>query len=88
MPDFSVRLKNLPDQSTYNKNPEELAAQLEQHIHNVVIHERQIMKKKKSDDPSKDIEANEIVSINFAQKNFEKYRVLLRIDALAKQGRS
>lgn len=28
MPDFSVRIKNLPEESFYNKSPEELAAQL------------------------------------------------------------
>lgn len=29
MPDFAVRIKNIPDQSLYNGNPEQLAAQLE-----------------------------------------------------------
>ena len=33
-----------------------------------------------------EIKPSQIVNINFAQKNFEKYRVLLRIDQMAKQG--
>ena len=30
------------------------------------------------------IKPSEIASINFAQKNFEKYHILLRMDAMAK----
>ena len=65
MADFAVRIKNLPDESAYDKSTEQLAAQLEQHLGHVVEEESQVIRKA-GREGQVDIKPSEIASINFA----------------------
>ena len=79
--DFAVRIKNLPEKDKYD-SLDQLKAQLELHIKDVVSKEPQAYRGKED----AEVDPTEIVNIHFAQKNFGKYRILLKIEALAQQG--
>ena len=82
MADFAVRIKNLPD-SRYYDNLDQLKAQLSLHLSNVVSHEPNVFDS--NNDLSK-VDPAQIISVHFSQTNFEKYKVLLDIDKLSREG--
>ena len=82
MTDFAVRVKNLPGKDAFD-NLDQLRAQLVLHLSQVVSKEPQVFLKQGD---VQEVDASEIVSVHFSQKNFEKYRVLLRIEQQTKEG--
>mmetsp|Transcript_20514 Transcript_20514/g.25234 ORF Transcript_20514/g.25234 Transcript_20514/m.25234 type:complete len:103 (+) Transcript_20514:1217-1525(+) len=67
MTDFAVRVKNLPAVESYSEL-EELAAALTVHIRDVVDAEKEVFVYRKHQAPAEDI-----VSINFAERPFKNY---------------
>ena len=79
--DFAVRVSKLPKVYGYDQL-EELAAALTLHIEKVVKVEDQVFMGESNHGKSGSIGPEEIVSINFALRPFENYRVLIHIEEL------
>jgi len=81
MTDFAVRVGRLPVVESYDQL-DELAASLSLHIAEVVNHEQSVFlaAEKQTSAPA------DIVSINFAERPFRNYMILLKIDQLVQEG--
>lgn len=81
MPDFTVRIKNLPPQTEYD-SLNQLAAMLTVHLTRVIEEEPAVLEARAAEE----VKPSEIVNIHFAQKDFSNYKKLIAVEKLASEG--